>query len=113
MNEEVPNNLLREVFLELLSFLDVPGNVSTSGVLHDDAEKVAINKRLVVADLRDRGISVLVFWAKREYDVRILDRSEQANLIDGVHTLQLRHLADICLFHCIDQSIRNPLHLVD
>ena len=113
LDEELPYDVFREGLFQFLAFLDVSTDVSSRGVFHDDAKKLAIDKSLVVTDL-SRGLRLDTHLRKgKAYDIGMLDRCKQVDLVNSVDPLELRHLADICFLDSVYESIGNAFHFVD
>ena len=96
LNEERPNDLLRERRLVLRALFDVVCEVAALRNLHNDAEPVAVKKGLVVA-----------------HNIGVLHRRQQADLICSVLALCRVHLGHIRLFDGVRVAVIKTIHQVD
>ena len=86
LDEVGPDEVLGKELALSLALAQRPGEVTEGCVLHDDAQAVAVDERLVEAA-----------------DGRVLlDRREQANLVDRILALLLGEVADVRLLQRVD-----------
>mmetsp|Transcript_3661 Transcript_3661/g.10534 ORF Transcript_3661/g.10534 Transcript_3661/m.10534 type:complete len:532 (+) Transcript_3661:287-1882(+) len=95
LNEVVPDLGLAEGLAGHLLLLDNVGEVALRGVLHHNAQLVAVEEGLIV-----------------RHDVGMLRRGQQPDLVDSLLALSLAHRLDVHLLDGVDLAIGNALDLV-
>ena len=93
LDEVAPYEVLGEGPALARALADRAREVAVLRVLHDDAQAVAVDERLVVGD-----------------DVLVLHRREEADLVHGVRALLLAHLAHVRLLQRVHLGVVELLH---